>query len=302
MTYSSIYRTIVLLLIVAVFSITFVQAQESANVVDNLRKIAKNEFAFPLVQTKLLTSQNKEIEQSEKIDENEKIEQSEKIDENEKRFSKTIASPDYPIEPKMSYKYQEKNKPSNREWGVYAGSFTFHKDLRGESQKAPVVLFGLRYAWTTKNNPKHRLRYYMDFNPLIIINYRNRRPIQTSPTETTIVGERETAVGIGFTPVGLQFNWRNSRKIQPYIAGGFGFAVFNKKFPDNRSPLQPDKIGNRFQLMPEFGAGIEYRKSETRSYFFGYKYHHMSNGYTAPLNVGYNTNMVYVGMYFRSTK
>ncbi len=153
------------------------------------------------------------------------------------------------------------------------------------------MLFGIRHAWTTKNNPSHRLRYYIDFDPLIIVNYRERRLVQTSPTTTATIGDRKTVFGVGFTPLGLQFNWRNSKKIQPYIAGGFGVAVFNKKFPDNRSPLQPDKIGNRFQLMPEFGAGVEIRKSETKSYFIGYKYHHLSNGYTAPLNVGYNTNI-----------
>jgi hypothetical protein len=200
---------------------------------------------------------------------------------------------------KSDSKYQEQVKTRNREWGYYGGSFTFHKDLKGESQKAPVVLFGIRHAWTTKNNPSHRLRYYMDLNPLIIVNYRQRRMIQTSPTTTAIVGERKTVFGVGFVPLGLQFNWRNSKKIQPFIAGGMGVALFNKKFPDNRSALEPDRIGNRFQIMPEFGAGVEIRQSENKSYFVGYKYHHMSNGYTAPLNVGYNTNMVYFGTYLQ---
>ena len=197
---------------------------------------------------------------------------------------------------------REEKKSGAREMALYAGSFTFHKDLKGESQKAPVVLFGVRYAWTTKNNPSHRLRYYIDFNPLIIVNYRERRLIQATPTTTATVGERKTVFGVGFTPVGLQFNWRNSKKYQPFIAGGIGVALFNKKFPDNRSPLQPDKIGNRFQVMPEFGAGLEIRRSETKSYFVGYKYHHLSNAYTAPLNVGYNTNMIYGGMYFQRGK
>lgn len=188
---------------------------------------------------------------------------------------------------------------SNKEWGFYGGSFSFHKDLKGESQKAPVVLFGVRHAWTTKNNPSHRLRYYIDINPLIIVNYRQKRLVQTSPTTIATVGERKTVFGIGIVPVGLQFNWRNSKKFQPYIAGGMGVAIFNKKFPDNRSELEPDRIGNRFQIMPEFGAGVEIRRSADRSYFVGYKYHHMSNGYTAPLNVGYNTNMIYGGMYFQ---
>lgn len=268
----NVSRSISLWLLIVIFSFTSSQAQNSPNSTNSSTETEKTELVSSSAEAKPAASQS------------------------EKRFSDIISSS---YESKKGYEYQEKSKSGNRELGFYTGSFTVHKDLRGESQKAPVVLFGLRYAWTTKNNPSHRLRYYMDFNPLIIVNYRERRPIQTSPTTTTIVGDRKTVFGVGFTPVGLQFNWRNSRKIQPYIAGGFGVAIFNKKFPDNRSPLQPDKIGNWFQLMPEFGAGIEIRKSEAKSYFIGYKYHHLSNGYTAPLNVGYNTNMVYAGMYFQ---
>jgi len=204
-----------------------------------------------------------------------------------------------PLKTKIDNEYKKQNGSSNKEWGFYGGTFTFQKDLKGESQKAPVVLFGIRHAWSIKNNKSHRLRYYMDLIPLHIINYREERLVQTSPTTTETVTERKTAFGVGFVPFGLQFNWRNDKKIQPFIGGGIGVAIFNKKFPDNRSALEPDRIGNRFQITPDFGAGIEIRKSETKSYFIGYKYHHTSNAYTAPLNVGYNTNMFYFGMYFQ---
>jgi len=260
--------------LIIVFSFTFVNAQDSSNDTDNLTKKTESESVSSLKSTELSSPRS----------------------ENDFSGSHSFS----PVKNKIDNKYEKQtDSGSNKEWGFYAGSFTVHKDLKGESQKAPVVLFGVRHAWSTKNNPSHRLRYYIDFNPLIIVNYRERRPVQTSPTTTTFVGERKTVFGVGFTPVGLQFNWRNSKKFQPFIAGGFGLALFNKKFPDNRSPLQPDKIGNRFQLMPEFGAGVEIRNSETKSYFIGYKYHHLSNGYTAPLNVGYNTNMVYFGMYMQ---
>lgn len=263
-------RSIALWLIIMIFGFTYVQAQNSTNSIKNSTKNIEKESAFTTKATDFSLKQSKSDD-----------------------FSSSL------VRPETENQYEKQTRSSNKEWGFYAGSFTVHKDLKGESQKAPVVLFGIRHTWTTKNNPSHRLRYYIDFDPLIIVNYRERRLVQTSPTTTATVGDRKTVFGVGFTPLGLQFNWRNSKKIQPYIAGGFGVAVFNKKFPDNRSPLQPDKIGNRFQLMPEFGAGVEIRKSETKSYFIGYKYHHLSNGYTAPLNVGYNTNMVYAGMYFQ---
>lgn len=270
-------RSVALWLII-IFGVTFAQAQISSSDTKNSTNDAETKSAFA-AQTSgdLQTSENK----------------SALVKNTKNSFSDARA-------PENGGEYKKQNKGSNREFGIFAGSFTVHKDLKGESQKAPVVLFGLRYAWTTKNNPSHRLRYYIDFDPLIIVNYRERQLVQATPPVT--VGDRRTVFGVGFTPLGLQFNWRNSRKYQPYIAGGFGIALFNRKFPDNRSALQPDKIGNFFQLMPEFGAGVEIRKSETRSYFIGYKYHHLSNGYTTPLNVGFNTNMVYAGMYFQRGK
>ena len=274
MNFSQLSRSGALWLII-IFGFTFVEAQNSSNSTNNSTKSAESESVSLLKSTDFTSRASKNS------------------------FSGRNSFSPKKTDTENEYEKQT-NSGSNKEWGFYAGSFTVHKDLRGESQRAPVMLFGIRHAWTTKNNPSHRLRYYMDFNPLIIVNYRQRFLVQTSPTTTAQVnGERKTVFGVGFTPLGLQFNWRNSKKIQPYIAGGMGIAVFNKKFPDNRSALQPDRIGNWFQIMPEFGAGIEIRNSESKSYFIGYKYHHMSNGYTAPINVGYNTNMVYGGMYLQ---
>lgn len=263
-------------LIIMICGFTYLQAQNSTNNIDNSIKNARKEYA-------LSTSSIQPLKPQKKSGIYEGI-----------SFDKSGDKTERAAEQK-----KQSGSGSNKEWGFYGGSFSFHKDLKGESQKAPVVLFGVRHAWTMKNNPSHRLRYYMDINPLIIVNYRQKRLIQTSPATTATVGDRKTVFGVGFVPFGLQFNWRNSKKYQPYIAGGMGVAIFNKKFPDNRSALEPDEIGNRFQIMPEFGAGVEIRQSERKSYFIGYKYHHMSNGYTAPLNVGYNTNMFYGGMYFQ---
>jgi hypothetical protein len=274
MSIFNVSRSISLWLIIVIFSFIYAPAQDST---DNTAEPAKNSQKESANQLTLYKSNPNKV--------------------------KLLGDANLPdVKADITNKYQNEVKSSNKEWGYYGGSYTFHKDLKGESQKAPVVLFGIRHAWTTKNNSSHRLRYYMDLNPLIIVNYRQRRLIQTSPTTTAIVGDRKTVFGVGFVPLGLQFNWRNSKKIQPFIAGGMGVALFNKKFPDNRSALEPDRIGNRFQIMPEFGAGVEIRNSENKSYFIGYKYHHMSNGYTAPLNVGYNTNMLYFGTYLQRGK
>ncbi len=183
-------------------------------------------------------------------------------------------------------------------WGVYGGSFTFHRDLSGPSAEAQFGLAAIRYATVINNNPNIKVRYIIDFVPVALINYRRQRLVQDTPTTTRVISDRKLVYGVGYNPFGIQVNFRNRQKVQPFIAGGAGFFVFTKKVPDNRTPLQPRNYGSQFQLTADFGGGVEIPYGENRSFFVGYKYHHMSNAYTAPRNVGINTNMVYAGIYF----
>ena len=184
------------------------------------------------------------------------------------------------------------------EIGFWGGVSTIAKDLAGEPAGQRFGMFAIRYSVILKDNPRIKLKYLIDFVPVAVINYRRERRFRTSPTTTTVTRDRQTVFGVGYNPFGFQVNFRNRQKFQPFIAGGGGLFLFTKRVPDNRTELEPRNVGNKFQLTADFGAGVEIMRSEKKSYVIGYKYHHISNAYTAPKNVGYNSNMIYFGMNF----
>ncbi len=71
-----------------------------------------------------------------------------------------------------------------------------------------------------------------------------------------------------------------------------------KIVPDLRTPLRPRATGAKLNFTADPGAGLEIGLKKNRNLIIGYKYHHLSNLYTGNMNVGFNSNMIYVGMNF----
>ncbi|MDQ3323985.1 MAG: hypothetical protein M3525_16345, partial [Acidobacteriota bacterium] len=119
--------------LIIIFGVTFAQAQNSLNDIDNLTNNTEKKSVSAVSSSDFLTDKNKIA-----------------FGKNNKTSKNFFPASDAT---ETVGEYKKQNKTSNRELGFYAGSFTFHRDLKGPSQKAPVVLVGVRYAWTTKNNP-----------------------------------------------------------------------------------------------------------------------------------------------------
>lgn len=188
------------------------------------------------------------------------------------------------------------NYSPKRQLGFWGGTYTFHRDLAGASARAGFGIFSVRYSRAINRSPRVRLKYTVDFAPLVIINFRNERLVQANPRVLDV--ERDTAFGVGASPFGLQANFRNGRKVQPFVGGSLGVILFNKPVPDRRSPLEPDAVGKKLNFTGDVGAGVEINLKNNKSFLIGYKYHHISNGYRGGINVGYNTNLVWAGLNF----
>jgi hypothetical protein len=184
------------------------------------------------------------------------------------------------------------------EIGFWGGTSTIHKDLRGESAGGNYQMAGFRYSHRMLDGKSVKLRYILDLIPVAVLNYPRERPFQTAANTTEIVRDRKTVYGLGFAPGGLQLNFRNRKKYQPFIAGGLGFMYFTQVTPDFRTPLQPRATGAKINYTADFGAGLEIGLKKNRNFIVGYKYHHLSNLYTGNLNIGYNSNFVYAGINF----
>lgn len=95
--------------------------------------------------------------------------------------------------------------------------------------------------------------------------------------ETTTCARRWTFAQ-GFSPVGLQYSFWPRHGIRPFISSTAGY-VFSTR------PIPTSEAGS-FNFTFDFGAGIEFFRSRTRSIQVEYRFHHISNHYTADVNPG----------------
>ena len=134
------------------------------------------------------------------------------------------------------------------------------------------------------------LSYAPNLVPLVVVsdNPRSRTVpgVDGSPSATVVTG-RGAVVGAGFSPLGLQLALRPARKVGVFAAGAIGGLWFTRPVP------APDT--RRFNYSFEWGGGVDVRLDERRAVQLGYKFHHLSNLYTAPANPGLDANVFYAG-------
>jgi opacity protein-like surface antigen len=87
----------------------------------------------------------------------------------------------------------------------------------------------------------------------------------------------------GFSPAGTRINLLPHRRLQPTASFLAGYMLSAKKIP-------LDSAG-AFNFTFEFGAGLEYYQSQSRSIRLEYQIQHFSNAYTADANPGVDSGL-----------
>lgn len=106
-----------------------------------------------------------------------------------------------------------------------------------------------------------------------------------------ILTGRRITYGIGFAPVGFEFNFRRRRRFQPVADINAGLLRFTREVPVANSAA----INFTFS----WGAGVQIFTSQSRSVIIGYRFHHISNANSGtPFNPGIDSNFLYAGFSF----
>ncbi len=87
----------------------------------------------------------------------------------------------------------------------------------------------------------------------------------------------------GLSPAGTRINLLPHRRLQPTASFLAGYMLSTKNIPI-------DSAG-AFNFTFEFGAGLEYYQSQSRSIRFEYQIQHLSNAYTAETNPGIDNGL-----------
>jgi opacity protein-like surface antigen len=186
----------------------------------------------------------------------------------------------------------QKNSDDKNEvsvWGGYSPDSTEIIKAFGRVPNARFGMFAVRYARVLHDGDSVKLRYTIDGVPAAFLSYPD---VELSGTPATLHAVRENRYAWGFTPAGLQVNFRNKKKYQPFVDISAGMLFFHH--------LVPNFGGTKVNFTPAVGAGLEIERDNGTAFTVGYKFLHISNANRGISNPGFQNNLIYVGYKFHS--
>ena len=174
----------------------------------------------------------------------------------------------------------------DNEWGVWGGISFNSPTLIGKTPDARFGNIGLRYGRVLAASKTVAFEWTIDAIPVAVLS--NPRPELTLPPPGGFVSPvRRSVYGFGAAPIGLKFNFRRNRRVQPFGQATGGFLYFAEQVPITNA--------SQFNFTFDFSGGVQIVNSNRRSFTIGYKYHHISNGYTGTFNPGVDVQMIFAG-------
>ncbi len=119
--------------------------------------------------------------------------------------------------------------------------------------------------------------YVAEFLPFVLLN----EPYQLNyygVVESTNRGRRRYVPGIGITPIGIRFLWRDGKAIRPYLMAKGGLLVFTQK------ALSPNASYENISL--QSSVGLQIRLARRVDLRVGMGDYHFSNAFVVPANPG----------------
>lgn len=139
----------------------------------------------------------------------------------------------------------------------------------------------LNFGYVFSQNDKYAWKYKASIIPFALV-HGDQATLLLRPDRTVYAG--------GAEPIGFQLNFRNHRKVQPFLNTTGGFLYFTEQVPVTGS--------SQYNFTFSFGTGVEIF-SGRHSVALGYRYHHISNGYTAMYNPGIDSQIISIGFSFK---
>jgi hypothetical protein len=179
---------------------------------------------------------------------------------------------------------QEGLSRGTNQLGFWAGYSPNSPRNIGVTPDTKLFLFEAQYSRVLFRTSDVAWKYVGEMVPAAVISL----PAQQVYTTNGLVSQpAKTVYGAGFNPLGAQWNFRSSKKVQPFVNAHGGLLYFAEQVPIVQS--------SQFNFTFSFGAGVEILSRNNKSLTLGYKYHHISNDETGHFNPGVDSNLFYVG-------
>lgn len=173
------------------------------------------------------------------------------------------------------------------EFGVWGG-ISFHAPtLIGKTPAAMFGNIGLRYGRVLAASNTVAFEYTIDAVPVASLWTKKFTLVPTSPGVFSVKETRESVYAAGLSPIGFKLNFRRQKQVQVFASSTGGFLYFQDQVPVSGAA--------RFNFTYDFSGGVQLVNTNRRSFLLGYKYQHISNGFTSPINPGVDVQMVFAG-------
>jgi hypothetical protein len=170
--------------------------------------------------------------------------------------------------------------PLRHQFSFLAGYSPQSATLIGTTTDRRFIMGAFEYSyrcWTS-----HGVATSFSFNmlPAAIL----LQPRETSPAHAVY--------GFGVSPIGFTFEPARRHTFQPFFELRGGIIASAERIPENVT----DATALNFLI--DFGGGVQWKMAESRALDFGYKFLHISNAFTTPVNPGVDNNIFYIGVSF----
>ena len=176
---------------------------------------------------------------------------------------------------------QDALRPSRWEVGPYGGvaRHSLVGTHLGVTPDRNHLFLGLHGTLRFVRSRRWTLSYAPEAVPLLLIsNNPKYRDLQAAGGHITVEDGTGPVAGFAISPMGLESQIRLTSRWRGYAAGAAGGVWFTRAVPTAHS--------RAFNYTFEVGGGLLWQYRSRESLRVGYKFHHLSNLYTAPDNPG----------------
>ncbi len=177
----------------------------------------------------------------------------------------------------------------SRELGVWGAASGDSLDGIGKATERRFYELNGQFAYTVLSGHGVAIKWVSEVVPVALLH----EPDEWYLTDGQITGYRAgaTTYAAGITPMGMQVNFRNGHRVQPFFDAHGGLLYFTRQ--------EPVPGSSQFNFTFNFGTGAQVFVSRRGSVLAGFKYHHISNNETAPKNPGVDSAEWYGGYFWR---
>jgi hypothetical protein len=163
----------------------------------------------------------------------------------------------------------------------FAGYSPASATLIGTTTDRRFIVAGFGYSYRCWLWPSVSIAYSGELMPAAIL----LQPGQYLP----LFVPTHAVYGFAITPLGFTADFGRGGSVYPYLETNEGIIASSEPIPINVSGA------TGLNFLTDLGGGVRIKVGERHAISLGYKFLHISNGFTSPVNPGVGNNVFYAG-------